>query len=223
MASRKVTNPGSRRTRNIGGASGLPVDAGGNPTVDPTENVISLVEAANLRQDDLRKASDKLNSAEIRHIKEIVTLKAKYEALLREAEQSRINAIRAVDVNAVAISGERSAAQAQVLANQVSSSAETQRNLVNQTAANIAEQQRQSNEQFNARISAVERAQYEGQGKGSVQDPQMETLISQMNKLTQTSNTSQGKSAGALQLWVIIIGLVSVLSMVVGIILNLQK
>lgn len=207
MGSRKVSNPNSRRTHNAPGASGLPVDAGGNPTIDPTENVISLVEAANRRTDDLRDASNKLNEVqyshlkeivtlESTHIKEIVTLRAGYDEKLAKAESERINAIRAVDVGAVAITSERSAQQAAVLANQVSASAETQRNLVNQTAQNIAEQQRQSNEQFNARISAVERAQYEGQGKGSIQDPQMAALIEQMTKLTQANNKSEGRGGG---------------------------
>jgi hypothetical protein len=140
--------------------AGLAIDSGGNPVVDPTENVKALTEAANLRQDDLRQASDRYNAAAINHVKEIVALRSGYEEKLTLAEAKRIDAIRAVDVNAVAIANERSAAAAQVLANSVSS-----------LAATIAEQQKQIVDQINVRISAVEKSQYEGQGKsGGIKD-----------------------------------------------------
>jgi len=165
--------------------TGLAVDSGGNPVIDPTENVKALTEAATLRQDDLRQASDKYNQAEIGHVKEQASMRASYEEKLSLAESKRIDAIRAVDVNAVAIANERSAAAAQVLANSVSS-----------LAANIAEQQKQIVDQINVRISAIERSQYEGQGKGSVTDQQLAALVDEVRKLNQISNQTTGRSEG---------------------------
>jgi hypothetical protein len=124
--------------------AGLASDSGGNPVVDPTENVKALTEAANLRQDDLRKASDRYNSAAIDHVKELFTLREKYEEKLRLAEAKRIDAIRSVDVNAVAIASEKQAMAASVLGDQF----------------------KQYVDQINSRISAVEKSQYEGKGRG---------------------------------------------------------
>jgi len=115
---------------------GPAVDSAGNPVIDPTENVKALTEAEARRQDDLRKASDKYNEAEIRHSKELNALRSIYEEKLNIAEAKRIDAIRAVDVNAVAIASKEASAAASVLA-----------------------------DSLNKRISAVEKSQYEGQGK----------------------------------------------------------
>lgn len=202
MGSRKVTNPGSRRTHNAPGASGLPVDAGGNPTIDPTENVISLVEAANLRQDDLRQASDKYNDAQIDHMKEIIRLRAEFDARLHVAneksdlaESKRIDAIRAVDVGAVAIASEKAAATATVLANQVQQSADSLRTLVATTAAAATNQQNQLFNQFNERLTSLERSQSEGKGKGSVTDPQLVTIMEELKNLNKSANQSAGRVA----------------------------
>lgn len=98
--------------------------------VDPTTNVLQLVEAATKRQDDLRLA-------EAAHIREVIKLRAEYDAMLRDAESKRIDAIRAVDVGAVNRAAEVATAVAQTLAAQVATSAETLRNQV--TAASTAQ------------------------------------------------------------------------------------
>jgi hypothetical protein len=115
------------------------VDVEGNPVLDPTKNVLDLVDAANLRQDDLRKAEfkrqddlriaefrrqDDLRSAESRHLREVAGLRAEYQAELRRAETERINAVREVDVQAVQRAAEVQAAQQQTLANQVVATAD---------------------------------------------------------------------------------------------------
>ncbi len=85
------------------------MDASGGPVIDPTQNVLDLVNAAIARQDDLRMA-------ESRHVREIATLRAEYAAELRKAETERLNAIRAVDVNAVQRAAEVANQQATTLA-----------------------------------------------------------------------------------------------------------
>lgn len=92
-------------------------------------------------------------------------LRAEYAIQLSIAEAKRIDAIRAVDVNAVAVANERASASALVLASQVSASAETLRTLVAATAATVAQQLAQVSSGINDRISALEKSQYEGAGK----------------------------------------------------------
>jgi len=52
--------------------SGIPVDAFGGSTIDPTKNVLDLVEAANKRQDDLRQADILRLEGELHTFKESI-------------------------------------------------------------------------------------------------------------------------------------------------------
>lgn len=92
------------------------VDASGRPVVDPTQNVLDLVQAAIKRQDDLREM-------DARHVREIISIRADYDQKLREAESDRIDAIRAVDVGAVQRATEVASVVAETLRTQVATTA----------------------------------------------------------------------------------------------------
>lgn len=149
---------------------------------DPTANVNALVAASSKRIDDLREEDRKFSEtmrlyeqnrineqmeSERRHMFDQLTMRDKHTEQLSVAEAKRIDAIRAVDVNAVSIANERAGAQAAVLANQVSASAETLRALVAATATTVAQQLSQMSAQFTDRISALEKSQYEAKGTGT--------------------------------------------------------
>ena len=169
------------------------------PLIDPTINVQHLLDQAVTRQDDLRLA-------EKCRVDEQLALRAHYEGLLRDSEAKRIDAIRVVDVNAVSVAAERSAAQAQVLANQVSASADTLRALVSSTASTVAQQLAQVQTQFSDRIAILERAQYEGKGKESISDPMMVSLLSEVKAMREANSQNSGKGIGMNALWGYIIG-----------------
>lgn len=134
------------------------VDASGGPVVDPTENVRELVEAAIKRQDDLREQ-------ESRHVREIAQLRAEYQMMLRDAETDRINAIRAVDVQAVQQAATVAETRATALANQVQASAEAMRNQVQAAAQAAATSLAAALEPVQKDIADLRRAQYEAQGR----------------------------------------------------------
>lgn len=140
--------------------TGLPADSSGGPTVDPTRNVLDLVQAAVNRLDDLRAAETKRVDEKIKleksHVRELMKLRETHAENLREAEAKRIDAIRLVDVNALTSANERAASQASIVATQVSN-----------TAATVAAQIDQLTRMLSDRIAAVEKSQYEGVGKGS--------------------------------------------------------
>ena len=142
--------------------------------LDPSHNVRSIVDRAVTRIDDLAVAeARRVNEAllaERRRVDEIMTLRADYAVQLNVAEAKRIDAIRAVDVNAVSVANERATAQAAVLANQVSASAETLRALVAATAATQAQQLATTTTQITDRLSSLEKSQYENKGSGSGQE-----------------------------------------------------
>jgi hypothetical protein len=141
-----------------GTSPGPSVDQYGQPVVDPTRNVLDLVSAAIERQDDLRRL-------ESTHLREIADLRAQYDALLREAETARIDAIRAVDVGAVNRAAEVSATQAQTLATQVTVSAETLRTQVAAAATAASTALSAALEPIQKDIADLRRAQYEAQGQ----------------------------------------------------------
>jgi len=172
--------------------------------IDPTANVISLVEAEAKAAAALREADIKFNDAQIAHLKEIGELRAKHAEALNLAESKRIDAIRAVDVGAVATAAERTAQQAVVLANQVGTSAETLRTLVASTAASMAQAAAQFSAQVTERLALLERSQYKGEGRSGIADPQMTELLATMSKVVQrqAGGTAESESATATWLWV---------------------
>src|ERR1700681_4817181 len=138
------TTPRTPRTPS-NGQSGIGVDAYGNPTVDPTANVIALNEAANRRQDDLREDAIRLLDCRVDCLREVVTLRAEHakdistiienhSREMRANEAQRLDSIRQVDVTAVRTEASRALEAIQTLAATSARDAETLRNLVNTTA-----------------------------------------------------------------------------------------
>lgn len=134
------------------------VDARGVPVVDPTANVLALVEAAVHRLDDLRLQN-------LEHLEVVGELRAQYDERLREAESARIDAIRAVDAGAVSRAAEVSATQALTLAEQVRVSAETLRTQVAAAATAQSIALAAAIEPLQKDIADLRRAQYEAQGQ----------------------------------------------------------
>lgn len=171
------------------------------PVIDPTVNVKDALQAAIARFDALRMADREAHEslrmadirtydAEMRRIKELMEMRAIYTEKLEVAEAKRIDAIRAVDVNAVAIANQRATDQAAVLANQVAASAETLRILVSQTAAAAKQQLDQTTSQLSDRIAAVERFQYEGKNLSGVIPP---AVVEQLAQLQESRYKSEGR------------------------------
>jgi hypothetical protein len=154
------------------------------PLIDPTTNVLSLVAAETKRSDDLRKA-------ESRRVDEVLELRAMYAEKLSIAEAKRIDAIRSVDVGAVAIASERAAQQAAVLASQVLQSAETLRALVSTTAGQVAANLLTISSQLNDRISALEKSQYEKTGLSGIPTKLLERIDALENALSETKGRTR--------------------------------
>jgi hypothetical protein len=215
----------------------------GKPAIDPTENVKALSESANKRQDDLRehesllidekirrvddlrvadtKRVDDLRKAESRRVDEQAVIRSEFQDKLALAEAKRIDAIRAVDVGAVAVASERATQQATVLANQVSTSADALRTLVATTASAMAAQSQNMTQQFTERLAALEHSQYESKGRTAVADPQMERLAAVVERLALKMSGASGVGAGINMAWVVGLGALGGLGVVTSIILGL--
>jgi 3-oxoacyl-ACP reductase-like protein len=141
-----------------------PINHNGDRGYDPTPNVLALVDAAVKRLDDL-------HSSETRRLDERLCTFMSHVKQLADAEAKRIDAIRAVDVAAVAVASERATQQAAVLASQVVSSAETLRTLVASTATTVATQLTNLSIALTERLTLLERSQYETKGRSGVSAP----------------------------------------------------
>jgi len=151
--SEKVDEP-----RYHGGSAGPSTDRHNDPVVDPTKNVLDLVEQAIKRQDDLRQM-------EASHFRELIDIRATHTKEMRKAEAERIDAIRAVDVGNVQRAAEVQAQQAATLATQVAQSAEAMRSQVSAAASAASIALAAALEPVQKDIADLRRAQYEAQGQ----------------------------------------------------------
>lgn len=206
-----------------GSSSGPSVDRAGTPVVDPTLNVQNIIEAAVRRLDDLRGESVLARDRAIENVKELMVVHAMYTEKLQVAEAKRIDAIRAVDVNAVAVANERAAAQATVLASQLATSAETLRALVATTATQVAQQLQQLTTQLTDRLATLEKGAYEGVGRTRVQDPMMAELLLEMKQLRTVSSTHHGSGEGMGKLAGWIFAGIAAAGVLVMMVINLSK
>jgi hypothetical protein len=184
----------------------------GMPIYDPSANVLSLVEAANRRQDDLRDANDKLVTAELRHLHELAEVRAAHAREIRESEASRVNAIRQVDVTAVKTEADRALAAIQTLAATTAANAENLRNALNTTATTIANQTSSTVGAITERIAALEKSSYTGAGKEAVTDPSTRLLIEEVRSLREKQQVSTGRGEGINVVWLVVTGAVGFLA-----------
>lgn len=214
--------------------TGLPVDISGGPTIDPTENVLNLVDAANQRQDDLRGSERRYFDAAIAHVKELATLRAEYQekilalqadfqSRLDAAESARIDSIREVDRLAMVNTATQSRAETATLAATQAAQAETLRAAVAGTATTLQAQVTSSNEAFNKRLTLVEQSIYEGMGKSRVEDPQLAQLTALVRELAQNQARGTGQGAGASSAMVYVVAAVSALIGIGGLLIALFK
>ena len=174
------------------GTPGLPVDAFGGATIDPTKNVLYLVQAAILRQDDLRAYSERLAEAKIASAEKLAETRATHQRELDHAEAQRLDAIRQVDREDVTKTAVQALTAIQALAATTSTTAETLRTQVATTAQAAQNQLTTITNEINKRISALEQTSFEGKGKQQLADPQMVELLAEMRILRATRSEGLG-------------------------------
>jgi hypothetical protein len=171
--------------------------------VDPTANVLSLVEAAVKRLDDIANIREKyddkvedirakLRVAEIIRIEETTKISLDYMEKLSVAEAKRIDSIRLVDVSNVAIANERSVQQASVLASELSESREILRTLITNSSNVAATQLETAVKAMTARILALEQSAYTGAGKQLLTEPMLNELAVETRNLKESRDEGSG-------------------------------
>jgi hypothetical protein len=193
------------------------------PLVDPTANVIALVQSNAAAAAGLRDADIKFNDATAAHIKEIGSLRAAHQETLRTSDLDRLDKTRQVDVLAASASAAALATAVQTLASTADRNADALRNLVNATAATMAKQTSDQAatlsaatdslvKDINARIAELQKSSYQGVGKSSVADPMMAELIAEMRTLVKGRDVNTGKSEGMSDSAKLLIGALAVMT-----------
>ncbi|MEO8101938.1 MAG: hypothetical protein ABI790_05395 [Betaproteobacteria bacterium] len=219
----------TERTRNVSGSSAGPaIDRTGMPVIDPTLNVMALVQAAVKAQEDLRQADLKFNDAQFRHHTEMALLRATFGKDIRASDLNAAEKTRQVDVLAGTASAAALATAVSALQATSDRNAETLRNQLNATAATMAKQtadaaaatQLQTDNLFrrtDERVAALERGAATGAGRQSVADPQTERLMTQMEMFMAAQAKGTGKAEGVNASWVILLGAVSLVGTLLGV------
>lgn len=201
MATQKV------RDREIGPYDGRAVDSSGELAIDPTTNVLRLVEAAVKRIDDMAELREEhaREVAQIRetNIKETLASRESHSKELSDKEVGRLDSIRQVDQTNQASAAKAALDAIQALATTTTTNADNIRNALNATAAanakqvtdlaaSIAASTAASFDAMATRIAALEKANAEGVGKGKVTDPQLDALMVKVDGLAASRNIQTG-------------------------------
>lgn len=105
------------------GKPGIGVDSRGGQVVDPTKNVLDLVEALKEMLKELRAADKEIADLRYATLKENEAIRSDYDDRLRKAEAGRLDALRLFDTNNVAVATATATAQATALAKKSDDSA----------------------------------------------------------------------------------------------------
>lgn len=192
-----------RRSKNGTGA-GMGVDASGGPVVDPTSNVLDLVDAAVKRTDDIMDLHGRVSHEQFRRLEEalgyqdrIAVLRAEFAKEIGTMESKRIDSIRSVDVANAAATAAQLLSAVTTLATTAQATAETLRNQVAATAAAVASQTERVVNPIIERIALLEKSSYTGQGRSTMQDPAFSELVAEMRKMSSNSDERRGRSSVA--------------------------
>lgn len=145
--------------------TGIPVDASGGATIDPTKNVLDLVNASNKRIDDIAALSARLVDEKIRRVEDLAQLRSEHSNDIRRLESDRLDKIRSVDVANAAATAAQLLSAVTTLATTQQATAETLRNQVSSTASAVASQTERVINPIIERLSLLERATAATSGK----------------------------------------------------------
>jgi hypothetical protein len=194
---------------------GIGVDATGGQVIDPTANVIALVEANAKAAAALRDSDAKYQDTVVAHLKEISVLRAEHIKETRQFDSDRYDKIRSVDMANAEATASQILQAVNTNALMQERTAQTLRDQVASTAIAAESRQMAFAADMTKRLSAVELSMSEGRGKQQVADPQMEKLMVLVEQLArqQTKGSGQREGSGDAIKW-----LALAISMMVGLI-----
>jgi hypothetical protein len=206
-----VAAPRQTRRRKQNG-SGRGVDSSGGPVIDPTENVLALVQVEKEHAQELRAADQRLNEelrqADYRLNRAVFEGEVRYQDGMRNAESRRQNDIitlkQTYDDKVSAILTAQVTTTSDLISTQLDKVTD---NLSKQISA-AADQARTLMGTLSDRIGTLEQSRWEVAGRASVQDPAtaaaLKKLNSTINGLGTSRDEGRGATVGADRMWVVV-------------------
>lgn len=172
--------------RSDSGRPGIGVDAGGAPVIDPTENVLALVDAQARSQRDLDAAGQRFNASEVGWV-------IKHFEALMVAERRRIDDLALLKKDYDKAISETQTGQMKTTSDLVSTQLDkvttSLSDTINKTADNIAA----TLATMDKRLAGVEQFRYETGGRASVSDPVLVQVANDLAALKIAGGKQQGQ------------------------------
>ncbi len=192
---------------NVKRPTGLGVDSSGGQVVDPTKNVLDLVEAKSKSAEELRETDRKYNELDrkwnFQYWSDLRTadLQAHREMRLLEKEIVNLHMMRIKDAGekeAERLNDIRAGAtqQAARLASDLVSSQELARKLVETTATTLSGTAAGASASVNDRLTKIEQTQYTTAGKTGATDPVLAQYMAQTSAALESLANNQTRSGG---------------------------
>jgi hypothetical protein len=163
-----VTEGDASRQKRDDSRPGIPVDASGNATIDPTKNVLDLVYAESKYQDSMRNAEARIQKMAVDSLAQMSSYRhdaeSKMQTWMRDAETKRIDQLTATREN-----------YEKRIADMLSES-------VRSTSSLVSTQLLQIQSTFDARVNKLEEFRLMSQGRSSVADPQLASTLSTLGQ-----------------------------------------
>jgi hypothetical protein len=182
--------------------AGMAIDYRGNSVIDPTANVLQLVEAAVKRINDLRDAEtkrvDDLRGAEIKRINEVIESQKEFNEKMLEQRDQRL--LQKFESLAIAI-------------NKAETATELRFQSVNEFRNTLSDQQK----------TFLTTAEYKGAHQNLVDLVTSSTktlsdiILAQKERIDKIENVKQGSS----NVWIIIVGVIGFATGLISFILNI--
>ncbi len=179
------------------GQPGIPIDAYGRATIDPTKNVLDLVHAESRYQDSMREALEKFDNAmrdTFRDQQNTARVHdTKFQDYARESQEKLQNWMRDAELKRVDEISEVRETYEKRIADMLAES-------VRSTSTLVSSQLVQIQATFNDRVSKLEEFRWSSAGRSSVADPALSEALGKMastlDKLESVSSRSGGLRMG---------------------------
>jgi hypothetical protein len=186
---RQTRRPSIKGSSNGAPGAGLGVDRYGAATIDPSENVLALVDAQTRFQEKFDKLTSEFNAAQIAHVHQ-------YFEMVISAERRRVDNLADLKKDYDKQISETQTGQMKTTSDLVSTQLDkvttSLSDTINKTADNIAA----TLATMDKRLAGVEQFRYETGGRTSVSDPAMSQIASDLAALKLSVTRDSGERSG---------------------------
>ena len=189
MSSSSSSSSSKRRQtrRPVQTGMGIGVDAGGGPVIDPTENVLALVDVEKQHQADLRTADNRFLDANLLAQEKMQNFAREAEARMqnfaRDAESKLQTSLRQAETSRIDQLAQTRQEFQNTIRDMLAESVRT-------TATLVSTQLVQIQATFDARVSKLEAFQFTLAGRSSVADPAIDNAMKRMSESISSLSTT---------------------------------